>query len=306
MASEALKQRFCQDYGCDIRIYEEPYFSDRLALYDDQFKTLSKWNSFMLSLSDFDSEDDFFAAYDLAKINAIKYILQSDAFKNFTTYDSTEWQQSPYLSLSKNSMFYSNVIGKSFFSVSIKDSNYSSLRYFSKSIVDNTDSWKEFISKFTDTESIINSEYIEEAVFNGCNVKRIRSYTRAIMSNLLEQLLDGVIDIASIAKFTHNEIVLDSNNLNIVDVVSKFEQETKIPFNIESFTIVGIYKNGNLRGFAKKYVNNAIQFIDVHYVDMPAILRTLKNEPIQDSDLVFEYKGELSKFVKAPVIEFKE
>lgn len=306
MAFESLKKRFCQDYGYDIRIYEEPYFSDRLALYDNQFKTLSNWNSFMLSLSDFDSKDDFFAAYDLAKTNAIKYIIESDAYKNFIACDSTEWQKSPYLSLSKNGMFYSNVIGKSFFSISIKDSNYSSLRYFSKSIVDNTDSWKEFISKFTDTKSIINSEYIKEAVFDNCNIKRIRNYTKFVMSKLLEQLLDGVIDRASIAKFTHNEIVLDSNNLDIVDVVSKFEQETKIPFNIESFTIIGVYKNGNLRGFAKKYVNNAIKFIGVHHVDMPAILRTLNNEPIQDSDLVFEYKGELSKFVKAPVIEFKE
>ena len=306
MASEALKQRFCQDSGYDIRIYEEPYFSDRLALYDDQFKTLSKWNSFMLSLSDFNSEDDFFTAYDLAKINAIKYIIKSEAYNNFITCDSAEWHQSPYLSLAKNGILYSNVIGKSFFSISIKDSNYSALRYFSKSIVDNTDSWKEFISKFTDTKSIIDSEYIKEAVFNGCNAKRIRNYTKFIMCKLLEQLLDGVIDRASIANFTHNEIIVYSNNLDIVDVVSKFEQETKIPFNIESFTIIGIYKNGNLRGFAKKYINNAIQFIGVHYVDMPAILRTLKNEPIQDSDLVFEYKGELSKFVKTPVIEFIE
>lgn len=306
MVSEALKKRFCQDYGYDIRIYEEPYFSSRLALYDDQFKTLSNWNNFMLSLSDFDSEDDFFAAYDLTKTSAIKYITESEAYKNFITCDSTEWQQSPYLSLSKNGMFYGNVIGKSFFSISVKDSNYSSLRYFSKSIVDNTDSWKEFISKFTDTESIVNSEYVKEAVFNNCNIKRIRNYTRAIMSRLLEQLLDGVIDRVSIAKFTHNEIVLDSNNLDIVDVVSKFEQETEIPLNIESFTIVGIYKNGNLRGFAKKYVNNAMQFIGVPSVDMPAVLRTLKNESIQDSDLVFEYKGELSKFIKAPIIEFKE
>jgi hypothetical protein len=39
---------------------------------------------------------------------------------------------------------------------------------------------------------------------------------------------------------------------------------------------------------------------------MPFVIRAYKNEPIQDSDLVFVYNGKLAKLLEAPEIEFTD
>jgi len=36
------RERFCKNLGIPIKLYHEPYFSDRLKLFDPFYNTLSK------------------------------------------------------------------------------------------------------------------------------------------------------------------------------------------------------------------------------------------------------------------------
>lgn len=40
--SNKLKERFCKDCNIPLRLYQEPYFTSRLILYDKFYNTLSK------------------------------------------------------------------------------------------------------------------------------------------------------------------------------------------------------------------------------------------------------------------------
>ena len=45
-----LKHRFCKDANLPINIYEEPFFTKRLELFDPFFGTLEKWDVFQKDL----------------------------------------------------------------------------------------------------------------------------------------------------------------------------------------------------------------------------------------------------------------
>ena len=52
-----LKERFCKDNNLNIKIFQEPYFTQRLNLYDKQFDVLNKWNIFLSEISEFKTEE---------------------------------------------------------------------------------------------------------------------------------------------------------------------------------------------------------------------------------------------------------
>ena len=45
--SVRAKERFCKDCNIPIRLFQEPYFTDRLKLFDKFYGTLEKWNIFL-------------------------------------------------------------------------------------------------------------------------------------------------------------------------------------------------------------------------------------------------------------------
>ena len=48
-----LKERFCKDNNLNIKIFKEPYFTERLKLYDEKFDTLKKWEQFLKDIEEF-------------------------------------------------------------------------------------------------------------------------------------------------------------------------------------------------------------------------------------------------------------
>lgn len=43
--STKLKERFCKDCNIPLRLYQEPYFMDRLKLYDKFYGTMDKYTA---------------------------------------------------------------------------------------------------------------------------------------------------------------------------------------------------------------------------------------------------------------------
>ena len=73
-ASNKAKERFCKDCNIPIKIYQEPYFKDRLELYDRFYGTLDKWRIFTRELQKYKSEQDYFEEYNRVKDTAINSI----------------------------------------------------------------------------------------------------------------------------------------------------------------------------------------------------------------------------------------
>lgn len=81
--SNKLKERFCKDCNIPLRLFHEPYFTDRLKLYDKYYNTLSKWDLFVEELQKYNCEQDYFEEYNRVKDAAINDIKKSDGFQRF-------------------------------------------------------------------------------------------------------------------------------------------------------------------------------------------------------------------------------
>lgn len=81
-----LRQRFCKDCDIPINVFDEPYFSDRLKLFDFLYDSVSKWKLFTKEFKKYDSCDDYFTNYSRIKDEAIAFVRNTEGFQIFTAY----------------------------------------------------------------------------------------------------------------------------------------------------------------------------------------------------------------------------
>lgn len=81
-----LRQRFCKDCDIPVNIFDEPYFSDRLKLFDFLYNSISKWDLFKSELAKYDSAMDYFADYSRIKDEAVETVRSTEGFQLFTAY----------------------------------------------------------------------------------------------------------------------------------------------------------------------------------------------------------------------------
>lgn len=316
--TEKLKERFCKDYRIPIKLFEEPYFSDRLKLYNNEFYTLDLWNEFNKTLQSFDNEESYFAHYNSVKDNAIKFIKESPAFIEFNSMDMSKFAvDSRFIRLPHKDIYHNHNIGRTFISIDMKKANFSSLRHYNPDIFDNVETWEEFITKFTDVPNIIKSKYIRQIIFGQCNCKRHISYEKYLMNLFLSDLIDtGDVSIDDVMFFSNDEIVIDITSYtttgrldtlskikdDCTNIVDKFDTEYNVPYRINIFRLNGVYQDGKNIGYVRAMTDGSYDFKCLNHINLPWVLRTIKGEQITDSDLVFEYEGALAKFMNTPNI----
>lgn len=89
--SPKLKQRFCTDCNLPINIFQEPYFGDRLVLYNKYYDTCYKWARFVLDLTQYKCEQDYFEDYNRIKDEAINFIKSTEAYQSFCEEDMNQY-----------------------------------------------------------------------------------------------------------------------------------------------------------------------------------------------------------------------
>lgn len=306
--SEKLKERFCKDCNIPLRLYKEPYFTDRLQLYNSYYNTLDKWNIFVRELEKYKCEQDYLEEYNRVKDAAIKDIKDSDGYKRFNAEDMNEYTVK-YKDLPSKDIYKSSNVGKLFISIDMRKANFSALKFYDKSIFSNADTWEEFVGRYTENKHIVNSKYIRQVILGNCNPKRQVTYEKYLMGLVLEVLIDELGYSASdIAFFSNDEIVIDMKKYE--DCIRKRELikwQIKGYFNI-SFRIEPFYlrKITGTNGYYKEIVKNIIEreyeFKCLNNYTLPFVLKKFNEEEITENDKVFYHEGLLSKFIEIPEI----
>lgn len=303
--SNKLKDRFCKDCKIPIKIFQEPYFTDRLELLDPFYDCINKWNLYLTELSKYDNEQDYYEDYNAVKDSAINFIKSTPAYIAFNEMDMNQFRIN-HTNLPATDIFKSYNDNKMFISIDMKKANFSTLRNFGD-MFDNATTWEEFISKFTNNQHIINSKYIRQVILGNCNPKRHITYEKYLMDNLLTKILT-IVDISNIVFFSNDEIVIDVENINdknelknkIINITSK----ENIPYRVELFKLIKI---GNL-GYAKiindnKLIYSNYTFKCVDSTTIPFIIRHILKQDIQENDKVFiTSDGYLAKLIDYPII----
>lgn len=182
--SNRAKERFCKDCNIPIRLFQEPYFLDRIKLFDEFYGTVDKWIRFASELQGYNCEQDYFEEYNHVKDAAITSIKESEAYQRFNAEDMNKFTVI-HKNLSNKDIFKPTNTGRVFISIDMRKANFSSLHEYDKNIFLGTDTWEDFISQFTDNEHIINSKYIRQVILGNCNPKRHITYEKYLMDQTL-------------------------------------------------------------------------------------------------------------------------
>ncbi len=309
--SENLKERFCKDCNIPLRLYKEPYFMDRLQLYDSYYNALDKWNIFVRELDKYKCEQDYLEEYNRVKNAAINDIKISDGYKRFNEEDMNKYTVK-YKDLPGKDIFKTSNNGKLFISIDMRKANFSALKLYNRSIFDNADTWEKFIERYTEDKHIVNSKYIRQVILGNCNPKRQVTYEKYLMGLVLEVLIDELGYSASdIAFFSNDEIVIDMGKYE--DCIRKrelIEWQIKgyfnIPFRIELFYLRKITgTNGYYKEIVKNIIEREYEFKCLNNYVLPFVLRKFNGEEITENDKVFYHEGLLSKFIEIPEIEIQ-
>lgn len=314
--STSLKKRFCSDCNIPIRIFQEPYFTDRLKLYDKLYGTIEKWNLFLEELNKYSCEQDYFEEYNRVKDEAINCIKNSEAYNKFNEEDMNKYRVT-HTNLPSKDIFHPSNDGKIFISIDMRKANFSSLQHYGdnifKSMFAGASTWEDFISLFTDNKHIINSKYIRQVILGNCNPKKHISYEKYLMDKVLDILLqeDGY-SVNDIVLFSNDEIIIDvtgnDDRLKLLKLKNILERvlfrEVDIPLKVEVFKL---HKIKGISGYYEEiYESIKDTKIELKCVDnymMPFVIRKLNGEDITENDKVFYHEGLLAKFIEVPEIE---
>ena len=303
--SNRAKERFCKDCNIPIRLFQEPYFLDRIELFDKFYGTVEKWNRFVAELQKYNCEQDYFEEYNRVKDAAINSIKESESYQRFNSEDMNKFAIT-HKDLPNKDIFKPTNNEKIFISIDMRKANFSSLHSYDKNMFRGTDTWEDFISQFTDNEHIINSKYIRQVILGNCNPKRHITYEKYLMDQTLSLLYDRIVF------FSNDEIVYDmttASNLHMLSLVRNCVEErlgtkSNIPFRVELFSL---HKINGTDGYCKKiHKENGEYDIEFKCLDnymMPFVLRHFLGEKITESDKVFYHEGLLAKFIDEPKIE---
>lgn len=307
--SEKLKERFCKDCNIPLKLFKEPYFTDRLQLYDNYYNTLDKWNIFVRELEKYKCEQDYLGEYNRVKDAAINDIKLSDGYSIFNEEDMGKYSVK-YKDLPSKDIYKPSNDGKLFISIDMRKANFSALKFYDKSIFGNADTWEEFVGRYTENKHIVNSKYIRQVILGNCNPKRQVTYEKYLMGLVLEVLVEELgYSSSDIVFFSNDEIIIDMGEYeNCIDKRIVLEMVVNayfnIPFRIELFYL---HKISGTDGYLKEIVKNIIEreyeFKCVNSYTIPFLLRKFKGEEIIESDKVFYHEGLLSNFIEIPEIE---
>lgn len=307
--SAELKKRFCKDCNIPITIFQEPYFTDRLKLYDKFYGTLDKWNVFLEELNKYSCEQDYFEEYNRVKDTAILSIKNSEAYQRFNEEDMNKYRIKNN-NLPSKDIFKPSNDGKTFISIDMRKANFSSLYHYNDSIFASASTWEDFISKFTDNKHIINSKYIRQVILGNCNPGRHITYEKYLMSGVLEFVTKFFISMDKVVFFSNDEIVFDITDKVDIKFVCQLQgilnEKAVVPLKVELFTL---HKINNTDGYYKEiFKENGEKYIEFKCLDnymLPFVIRHFLGEEITDSDKVFYHEGLLAQFIETPKIEVK-
>lgn len=295
MISEKLKARFCKDYGIPIKVYSEPYFTERALLFGDLYGAMEKYVDFRMELSKYANESDFLDYNAKIVSDITDAIRETEGYTSFINEDMSKFTKTS--NYSRKDIYSSTNIDKLFISIDMIKANFSSLHHYNAEIFKGANSWVEFVNKFTSSKYIMYSKHIRQIIFSNCSEGRQRTYQLYLMLNFLDTLANLNLNVVSLCR---DEIVIDATDIeNLKDVVDSIKSaiaSQSLPLRLSTFTLKDLYRVGYKREFSDGSFD--IKGVDANY--LPMVVRMLKGETITDNDKVFLYNKNLCTFVDLP------
>lgn len=314
-----LRHRFVEDTGAPIQVLQDPYFSQRLALFDKEYNTLQDYKSYVKFVDEaFGGKITvFLEQYHSLRDRIVGHVSNTDAFKAFCEDEKITKAIKDYQPVIGSPNLYTQEQVKKgsnqFLSLDMKKANFQTLKWINPAILFDCDTYEDFIKKFTDVEWVAKSKRTREIVFGKLNPNRTMKYEKILMGMVEEYTRKTVItewfDLFSI---NSDELIYKLkpglNFKDAINAVSKSVTEENLHFNLglhirmEFFELVCHYfktasSDKIMNVFLKKHPEGTKTYKCANEVYFPQTYKLINGLEIVDDDLVFYYdKSELAKF----------
>jgi hypothetical protein len=170
-------------------VINEELFFYHLKTYDSYFGTISKWNNLCELVDKYyhGNPQEFVEGFKGIRENVIQTVKKSEAYQKFNNMDMNAYavDKSKYKQKSKN-IYHEDNIGKTLISIDLCKANFQAMNYVDKDIMLNSDTYDDFIRKFTDNQLVIGSKYFRQVFFGQLNPGRVFT----VESYMVYQVLD--------------------------------------------------------------------------------------------------------------------
>lgn len=318
-----IREKFCKDNKLAIGVFRDPYFMDRIELFDRaEGGVLDKYNSFETIINNrFNGNaEEYFEHYNNVKENAIQYIKNSRNFKEINDDDMSKYAVN--CNVVSGDVYNYGCVGRKFISIDMTKANYTSLVHYARELDSkhaSTDyilrqdyDWERLMEQFTDIENIIKSKYIRQVIFGQCNLKRHMTYMKYLTYNLLkEMILNNLVSNKEVFRLNNDEIVIIADNMEesrVLAIKDFIENKTDdIPWKFDYFILGSVI---NTEAFIIGKLSSKNEILSTSYkklnaLESPFVLRKHLGEDIQESDTYFMHeKRKLAKLIDIPEVEF--
>jgi len=289
--SHSLRRIFVKDCSIPVSVVDDPYFEHQIRFLDRQYKTLEKVELLERSLKRYGDEESFFLAMKNARNGIIDHV------KTHPDYESlgcakVRFQQDKERKVAQKSIYKVDFCGRNMVSLDLVKANFQSFYLNAPDIVNNKDTYEEFVKDFTDDEYFIKSKKIRQVIFGNLNPKRQMTITKHMMYAIRHQLDWYSTDVLTLSE---DELVFELSDRTNFDYLKLYVDKLPAKVKVEDFLIEKVpTKTSSI--FVKKYPDGTFDLKCCPGNYVIEVLRHLYGEPIHPLDKVFYNDGRLCEY----------
>lgn len=298
-----FRKRFISDYNLPIQVIISPYFEERLIQCEKLYNANTKYYNLLNYISEsFDNNVGKFlnTFYEYRDI-IIRDILKKESYQKFNTSDLNQFKLTNQYP--KKNLYAEDMVNKVILTIDLSKANFQALKFIDSDIINNCNSYDDFIKYYCDIPYLRESKYTRQVIFGKLNPSRQITIERF----LLEKIHNIIPTDFELFNFGNDELMYFSpknygkefeENL-VKQIKDKLNLDVKVSFiKIEPIKFL-MGNEQTLTIFKKIYVNEIDKFkiMTCPVTYMPQVLRLLNCEEIQEDDLVFMYENNLAKLL---------
>ena len=312
LEDKKLRQRFVSDFNLPIQVLHSPFFEDRLDLFEEKFGARTKFNELLKLINEkFQNKIGLFLEkYSEIRENIISTIKASEHFKSISEADLLEYKVNIPKSFKTIYTETNTKEGDNFYiSFDLRKANYQTINWIDKNILLNTNSYEEFIGKFTDLDYFKESKYIRQVIFGQfCTgrviaiemflIEKIYNFIKTNFPNWGNPLVVNSDEI--IYKLSVKESYEISDNM-ITDLEKTIKLElgldvriTKYKLHLHRFNFKNSSSNLNVFEIEDLFGNCKCELKCVPNIYAPQIYKLLNGQVPNESDRTFYYEHNLA------------
>lgn len=312
-----LKRRFVDDFKIPITVFEEPYWSFQISLFEKEFKSQTSWARLLEGIENEynGSVEKFLGDFYSYRESLIQSIHDSEAFdllKNLPPIPKT-----PEIDCQGGDNIYNEArIGKSYVSIDLRKANIQALMWISDKFFDSTrgekvgDVYKRWLlSHMPEGKELLEwyvseSKYLRQVILGNCNAKSQIKVEKYLIKTA-GLLVHVYIPDSKIIQVGSDEMILEvPGKVELDGIEDLVLRELKIDVKIENFKLSSIEfltKNGHSVRVYKKTDHHSgnITYKGIqrqYYSQIYELLNGLEPDP-ERRDVVFYYEKEPAMFI---------